>query len=283
MTLSINEDIESRPWEVGKKATLVFNLFETSASDYPTSDAALQVLVASTAPTTFEGLRRKDAFRIRRHGRSEATRVRVDFEKIEDENELKLTLDFGAGSQTVKQSLGTTAYASDIRQILHPGLPPTDHHGLIGVESDAVQGVEVPIATFDFTITRFVKNENINGFIQDLLAARARVNDDAVSFTIQSWQPTFDPGELLFRGATATPRVESEDWEIPLRFSAESNVDDLQMVGFAAQAIPKDGWDYVWVRHVDSEDEDAKTLTRLPEGAYREEVIRRAPLSGLFF
>ena len=61
-----------------------------------------------------------------------------------------------------------------------------------------------------------------------------------------------------------------EDWEITYRFAASPNVSGL-VVG-SITGINKKGWEYLWVRYAEVEDEDAQVLVNRPVAAYVERV-----------
>ncbi|MFN4261629.1 MAG: hypothetical protein ACK4RK_20290 [Gemmataceae bacterium] len=60
----------------------------------------------------------------------------------------------------------------------------------------------------------------------------------------------------------------TEDWEIIFRFAASPNATDLTVGDI--QGIEKKGWEYLWVRYADAEDEN--TLVKQPIAAYVERV-----------
>jgi hypothetical protein len=60
----------------------------------------------------------------------------------------------------------------------------------------------------------------------------------------------------------------TEDWEIAFKFAASPNATDLT-VGDITR-IEKKGWEYLWVRYADAEDEE--TLIQQPVAAYVEQV-----------
>ena len=283
MALTINEDLESRAWVVGESATFVYNLDESNEASYPSSESAIQALVEATAPTLFQGLRRKNDFNIARNGRANLSKVTVNYKKSDDPTEMKVAFEIGGGSATVKHAIQTLrSYSSDNRKARGLQGQP-DFQGLIGVSNNSVAGVDVPVPSFNFTLTRFVPNGFLNSFVNDMNRLHAKVNSQFVNFSAQGWTPVFEAGELLFRGGTGAPREEEGDWEIQLKFSAETNEKHFQLEGFTAEPdIVKDGWDYVWETHVDSEDENAFHLVRVPDSAYVERVIKRVSMSRLF-
>ena len=77
----------------------------------------------------------------------------------------------------------------------------------------------------------------------------------------------FAVGEVLFLGASGSQRG-NDDWEITFRFAASPNRWNLA-VGYIS-GIRKRGWEYLWVRYADAEDEGV--LVKRPVAAYVEQV-----------
>jgi hypothetical protein len=71
----------------------------------------------------------------------------------------------------------------------------------------------------------------------------------------------FAAGEVLFLGASGSQRGD-EDWEITFNYAASPNVTGL-MVGDIGP-VSKKGWEYLWVRYEDAEDEDAMCVVKRP-------------------
>ncbi len=286
MSLQIIELVNSRTEIVAKSATFSYALNETNHTDNPTANSAIEILVFATAPLLFRGLRRENELQIKH--KEEVHFVNVSYKKVENEEDdgLKISLDLAGGSATVKHSLETiNTYDSDhVLDGPNPPDGPPFHDGLIGVNGDSVEGVTIPIPSFQFTVTRYIPDTQINNFLNNMLKLQALVNNDAVSFSARGWEPTFQPGELLFLGGNAVPRdgTDEEDWEVPMRFEARANVTDLQLAGFELRTIEKDGHDYLWVTHGDSHDTISNSLARTPRAAYIERVIPRANLGSLF-
>jgi hypothetical protein len=82
----------------------------------------------------------------------------------------------------------------------------------------------------------------------------------------------FDPGEVLFLGATGIRRGDGRDdlWEITYRFAVSQN-----RTAFTVGSIPvggKLGWDYMWVRYADEVDDTAGQVVKRPAAVYIEKV-----------
>ena len=87
---------------------------------------------------------------------------------------------------------------------------------------------------------------------------------------------TEPPGEVLFLGASGSQRGE-DDWEITFRFAASPNVTGLTVGPITG--IAKRGWEYLWVRYSDAEDQHV--LVKQPIAAYVEKVYDEGNFAGL--
>lgn len=89
------------------------------------------------------------------------------------------------------------------------------------------------------------------------------------------------PGECLFLGASGARRQlgDQGDWEITFKFAASPNAVNLQ-IG-AITGINKQGWEYLWVRYEDAEDEAANVLVKKPTAVYIEKVYEDGDFSVL--
>ena len=81
----------------------------------------------------------------------------------------------------------------------------------------------------------------------------------------------FAAGEVLFLGASGSQRG-VEKWEITYQFAASKNAVGLKVGDI--QNINKKGWEYLWVRYGDVEDQ--KVLIKQPESVYIERVYDSA-------
>ena len=101
----------------------------------------------------------------------------------------------------------------------------------------------------------------------------------AITGTVNNaWFKGFAAGECLFLGASGSMRG-GGDWEITFRFAASPNVTGLSIGPIFG--IDKKGWEYLWVRYADVEDEDAKMLVKRPISAYVEQVYNLTNFAGL--
>ena len=93
---------------------------------------------------------------------------------------------------------------------------------------------------------------------------------------VGDWVIPSDDGEVLFMGASGSKRGDDE-WEITFRFAASPNVTNLTIGDITG--VDKKGWEYLWVRYADAEDE--KVLVKQPTAVYVEKVYESGNFAGL--
>ena len=79
----------------------------------------------------------------------------------------------------------------------------------------------------------------------------------------------FSAGEVLFLGASGSKRGD-DDWEISFRFAASENRSYITVGDITG--VAKKGWEYMWVRYADAEDDEAKAIVKKPVAVYIEKV-----------
>jgi hypothetical protein len=172
--------------------------------------------------------------------------------------------DTSGGTQHVTQSIDTVGiYAA-------PGFIAPDFQGAIGVTQNGVDGVDIVVPVFNFSEThRFP--EISPAYKGGLFQATGKINNKTFR--------GFSPGEVLFLGASGNRRDSDPEtpWELTYRFAAQPNRDGIQ-VG-AISGIAKLGWDYMWVRYMESEDDAAKSLIKRPVAVYVEQVYESIDFS----
>jgi hypothetical protein len=179
--------------------------------------------------------------------------------------ESSFNFDTSGGTQHITQSLETVAsYAA-------PGQTAPDFMGAIGVTNDGVEGVDITVPVYSFSETHYKADSEVTpAYKGALFRLTGKVNDATFK--------GFDPGEVLFLGASGSRRT-SEDWEITFRFAASPNATDLSVGEITG--ISKGGWEYLWVRYTDSEDQAAKALVKRPVAAFVERVYAEGDFSAL--
>jgi hypothetical protein len=74
-------------------------------------------------------------------------------------------------------------------------------------------------------------------------------------------------------------QARADDWEITFRFAAS-----LYRTGIVVgeiTGIAKKGWQYMWVRYADAEDDAAKAIVKKPVAVYVEKVYEEGDFAGL--
>lgn len=155
--------------------------------------------------------------------------------------ELKLNVGETTTSGTTKG--GSTTITHGLEHIVsttasgtHPG-----HSGAINVTDEEVEGVEIKLPVFSFSVTKaFTPGTVTNAYMSTLASATTKVNNGA-------WYG-FAKGEVLFAGV---------DWDIDLEketltydFEVSRNLPTLTVAGITVPPIAgvaKEGWHYLWV------------------------------------
>ena len=178
----------------------------------------------------------------------------------------------------------SSIYSVQANPSFNPGLPvgpsnqPTmsgpDFGGLIGVTRDGVEGVDVPIPSFSFSIDyRF--SSVTQAYLYNCAKLTGCVNSTAyLGFAI---------GELLFMGIegqvsqTSGGAIKLSDSPISFNFEASPNLTNIVVGPFT---IPfKYGWDYLWPRTV--EDTSNNAVIRKTISVHIDRPLRWDDLSAL--
>jgi hypothetical protein len=169
----------------------------------------------------------------------------------------------GGGTQHISQSLATLGnYAAS-------GTPP-DYGGAIGVTESGVEGVDIVVPQYSFTLRRAFDPTLLTlGFEQVLFALTGTTN-------LASWKG-FAAGEVLFLGASGSGET-ADLVELDYRFSASPNVASLT-VG-AITGITKGGHDYLWVRYRDHDNGQGR-LVKVADSVHVERVYLSSDFSAL--
>jgi hypothetical protein len=175
--------------------------------------------------------------------------------------------DTSGGSQHITQSIQT------IQKKAPPGKTAPDFKGAIGVTHDAVEGVDITVPVFSFSVTRYIAAEDMSqSYIAALYQLTGKVNSAAWSINVDGVVMNFAAGECLFLGASGSKRG-ADDWEISFRFAASPNATNLTIGDITG--VDKKGWEYLWVRYADADDSAAKALVKKPVAAYVEKVYEQ--------
>jgi hypothetical protein len=169
----------------------------------------------------------------------------------------------GGGSSHITQSLATAGRFSA------GGQPLIDFKGGIGVQENAIEGVDIVVPVFNFSETHYLLDVVVDATYKfNLFSLTGTFNNAPFK--------GFNAGEVLFLGAVGSKRG-SGDWEINFRFAAQPNVTGVT-IG-AITGIVKDGWNYLWVRYINSVDTVGKRLVMTPDQVNVEQVYKPGDFS----
>jgi len=256
----------------GEKTYLV-----TSDDPANDNDSDARAALISQAPSGYGGLPRDTA----------------EVEEIAGENTNKRQWIGQVTYRSGQQSSDTTAFRFDTtgetQHITHSlntvsshaaNGQPTDYKGAIGVTKDNVEGVDITVPTFGYTVTRTVKSSDMDqAYLETIEELTGSTNNGPLTITTDDGATlSLATGENLFLGAQGEYRAAEDDWRIRFKFAKSRNktVDVGPMAG-----IGKKGWEYLWVRYAQEEDANAKRLATRPIEAYVEQVYKEKNHSNL--
>jgi len=189
----------------------------------------------------------------------------VRYSTVRPTNESVYSFETGGGTTHITQSLQTVA---SYYELLH-FLSAPDFKGAIGVTNDGVEGTDIVVPVYQFAETHYLPPTFVTpGYKALLYSLTGKVN----SLPFKG----FAAGEVLFLGASGSIRG-GGDWEIAYRFAASPNVTGLAVGSITG--VDKKGWEYLWVRYKDADDDTAKALVKVPASVHIEQVYGTANLS----
>jgi hypothetical protein len=276
MPLTLTEKLDSRKWNTGENASVEMVYILTGTAD----DVAAKALIESSTAETYNGLVRQSinlepewVDTAASDGQWLAT-VRYGVKPPAEVGESSFSFDTGGGTQHITQSIST------IQRYAPPGKTAPDFKGAIGVTHDNVEGVDITVPVFNFTVRRRLPIAQWTAaYVGTLYALTGKVNNAGFSVTINGNTYSFAAGECLFLGASGDESSASEFVEVNYRFAASPNRTGIT-VGDIVN-IAKKGWEYLWVRYADSEDAAAKAIIKKPVAAYVEKVYQDGAFGGL--
>jgi hypothetical protein len=266
------EFVESRTGS-GESRDLIYKISGTS------DDAAARTALLDAAPATHDGLGRVDLrcsvapeFIDEDSGDGIWTGTAVyaapDSSKAKERpktGDRVLSFDTSGGTQHITQGLGTVWSGGEVSEIVE------DFQGAIGVTHDSVEGCDIFVPTFKFSITAYIADADMTAeYIGKLYALTGKVNDDEITV---AGLATFTAGEVLFLDAAGSQRGDGSDWEVQWHFAASPNKTGITVGDI--QNIEKKGWEYLWVRYEDTDDSAAKSLVKRPTAVYIEKVLEK--------
>jgi len=263
MPVSVREKFQSRESTTGESAQVDLAYIVEGTDDDITAKSSL----LGATPTLYDGLVRQSAHiepvgpglwdGLVRYGRAE--------NQEPETGESSFSFDTGGGNQHITQSLQTVAK--------YPAGTAPDFGGAVGVTHDNVEGVDITVPIYQFSETHYLADSVVTpAYRGTLFYLTGKVNNGSFR--------GLAVGECLFLGASGSKRgAGGADWEITFRFAGSPNVTGLTVGPIGG--INKKGWEDMWVRYADSEDNDAKVLVKKPVAVYIEKVYELANFSQL--
>ncbi len=226
--LIIIEKVESRDTSAGvldPSVELVYTLIGSEEDD------EVRSLIEETLPAFYTSGSQTVAFQSYsfKHiggGVSEAT---AKYGKINPAAPVE-TFEIGGHTQKIQKSISVPSYAL-------PGQTAPDWGGAIGVSKGRVEGVDINVPTFDFTVKQFIPMGQLTTAYKVALA-------DAAWTTNGSEFRGYAAGEVLFKGVSGG-QFSQEFAELTFKFSRSPNLTaPFDFCGITVTA-DKMGWEYI--------------------------------------
>jgi hypothetical protein len=198
----------------------------------------------------------------------DAWQLTVNYEKKgaepEEDNPLKRSRSFDTtgGTQHITQAFSETKY----------GANAPDQQKAVGVDENAVNGVDIVVPQLQWTETYEVPNAYVtDGYIRGVSGVTGCTN-------ISEFRG-FEAGEVLFLGCTGSQEWDDQKgrgpWSLSFRFIASRNKTN-QTIG-SVTGITKKGHEYLWVRYESAS--ESNLLIKKPKAVYVNQVYSEASFS----
>jgi len=255
--LELWERVDSRSSEENvDSASITFNYIIRGS----TSDILVKNFLIAKSPILHDGMKRESAS-IKPLGQDWwEGEVKYTWKESEDKDEdgwpkPVYSFDTKGGTFHVSHSIKTVAQHSTT------GEPPPSFDGGIGVTKDKINGVDIVIPKLSFQETHHFPIEEVDGdFIKTLSRSTGKTNSDTFR--------TFEPGELLFLGASGSKG--ETDVSVTYGFEASQNVEAMK-IGSVAD-VSKKGHDYVWTYYTDQADSSSGATVNKLRAVYVEQI-----------
>lgn len=188
-----------------------------------------------------------------------------------DPNQFEITFDTSGGKIKAVQSIQTIVQ-HDCRE---GGTHEPTFERAIGVNGKNVDGVEIEVPKFSFTIIIKLKMSVLSDiYLDTVYQLTGTVNNDEYDIAWKGQTLTFARGELKFDGMIAK-QTSNDDLDISMKFSAArgKSLEDNFSIG-ASDPIITEGWQYLWVQYDDFQDTVMGRPVRKPVYACVEEVYK---------
>jgi len=257
MPITVDEKPDSRE-SSEDNATLIYLVRGTA------DDAAARAALEAEAPPMHDGLVRQtagvDPMRI--DSANPATCLwtgTVEYgptsTKLPETGDAVFSFDTGGA----RQHIVTAAPGASISGYGPEEETPPPAHG-IGDNGERCEGVNIVFPAYHFAETHYLADSVVTpDYKRILFLCTGKTNLDSFR--------GFEPGEVLFLGASGSKRGE-EDWEIPYRFAARPNREGFLVANETILVPSCKGWEYLWLRFETKEDDGSKRMYRRAIGAY---------------
>jgi hypothetical protein len=267
---SLTELIDSREWTTGDKPSVTLHYLLAGVAD----DLTAKTLLESSTAGSYDGLVREsiqfEPVWVDSNADDGLWDCRVRYiapERREPQvgDPPQFSFDTSGGSQHITQSIAT------VHKYAPTDKTAPDFHGAIGVTHDNVAGVDITVPVYSFSETHYLPASQVTmAYRTALFNLTGKVNNAAFK--------GLAAGECLFLGASGSKRG-ADDWEISFRFAASLNRTGI-VVG-EITGIAKKGWEYMWVRYADAEDDAAKAIVKKPVAVYVEKVYEEGDFAAM--
>ena len=186
---------------------------------------------------------------------------------------VRITGSTRGGSQHVLVSLNTV-------NAFGAGASVSDNGNLIGVTKDNVEGVDIPVAVFNFRVKKvFPFNQLPN--LTELFYLTPTTNNEtfSVTDTVTGMSIVLNAGEGLFLGADFGEARADDAVEFVFDFAGLPNVSNFSFGGITG--ISKKGHEYMWPRYEQTVVGGLKVLGQMPKAVYVEQVLKEGDFSKL--
>jgi len=219
-----------------------------------TDDAVVDALVQATVPAFYNGLPFQSYHATDQGNGVWSVEVAYGRRAPRSLGSIKFAFDTTGEKIKQKYSLATAS-----GPYVPAGAAVIDFKGGINVkksgEKTEVEGVEITIPKFAFTLETITTNPPLGSFVNNLFLKTGTVNSDDLTITVNTGLPpplTIDvkTGELLFVGATGQEQAVENGiptFQITQRWEFSPNQVGLTIGGITD--IVKRGWDYLWVSY----------------------------------
>lgn len=144
-----------------------------------------------------------------------------------------------------------------------------DYKGAINVTQNGVQGVDIVVPTYDFSLTHYldqsIVDDNYKANIKD---AAGKVNNATYLGHGQR--------ELLFMGASGSVKG-ADEYEVTYRWMYSPTKTNITIDNITV--AEKKGWDYLWVDYKEDDDPVLNARVQVPVGAYVDQVYEETDMS----